>query len=177
MADATTEAAAEALLLPDDDGSIPNNPDLPVLLYRGAIPPARASAEAFESLFGRNGWGDGWRNGIYGFHHYHSEAHEVLGIARGGARVQLGGSDGVILEVAAGDVVVIPAGVGHKRLSPAGDLLVIGAYPPGQQPDLRRGGPDDRPEVLDNIRRVPLPAADPVQGRDGALLRHWQARR
>jgi uncharacterized protein YjlB len=128
----------------------------------------------FEALFAANGWGGSWRNGIFSFPHYHSNAHEVLGIARGRASVRFGGGSGMVLEVRPGDVVVIPAGVGHQNLSASADLLVVGAYPRGQEDyDLCRGEPGERPRVLANIARVPLPEADPVHGRDGPLMRHW----
>jgi uncharacterized protein YjlB len=147
----------------EDDGSIPNHPQLPLLLYRQALA-ASAGPEAFETLFAAHGWAESWRNGIYGFHHYHSTAHEVLGIAAGRASLLLGGAKGRTVEVRAGDVVVIPAGVGHKNEGASSDLLVIGAYPQGQHADLCRGRPDERPRVLQNIAAVPLPALDPVTG-------------
>src|SRR5579871_4522989 len=100
-----------------DDGDVPNNP-LPLIVYKRAVDVTRGDpAVAFEDLFEANGWGGGWRNGIYPFHHYHSTAHEVLGIARGEAVVRFGGEYGETLHVKAGDAVLIPAGVGHKRLS------------------------------------------------------------
>ncbi len=152
-----------------DDGRIPNHPDLPLLVYAGALAIGAADrAAAFEALFRRHGWGGMWRNGIYAFHHYHSTAHEVLGIAAGRARVRFGGEHGTTLDIEAGDAVLIPAGVGHCNLGASADLLVVGAYPEGQRPDLRRGGPDDRPQVLANIAAVPLPRRDPITGRDGA---------
>ncbi len=125
-----------------DDGVIPNNPKLPLVLYRG---PVRLSgkfdpAAIFEELFERNGWGDSWRNGIYDYEHYHARVHEVLGIARGHARVRFGGAKGRALKLKAGDVVILPAGTGHERLSGSEDLLVIGAYPPsGTYDECRRG--------------------------------------
>ncbi len=109
--------------------------------------------------------------------HYHSTAHEVLGIARGEAAVRFGGESGVTLRVRPGDVVVIPAGVGHKREDASPDLLVVGAYPDGRDWDLCRGEPGERPRVLENIRRVPLPTADPVYGADGPLVEHWHGGR
>jgi uncharacterized protein YjlB len=158
----------------EDDGSIPNNPELPLVVYQRALSLDRGdAARSFEAAFAANGWGGSWRDGIYPFHHYHSTAHEVLGIARGEATVRLGGEGGVTLRVQAGDVVVIPAGVGHKNLGSSADFLVVGAYPAGQDWDLCRGGPDERPRALENIRRVPLPAADPVYGRGGPLAEHW----
>lgn len=152
-----------------DDGRIPNHPRLPLLVYAAALDPAAADrATAFEALFARHGWGGMWRNGIYPFHHYHSTAHEVLGIAAGRARVRFGGEHGTTLDLAAGDAVLIPAGVGHCRLGASADLLVVGAYPLGQHADLRRGDPGDRPRALANIAAVPPPRHDPVTGRDGA---------
>ena len=159
----------------DDDGAIPNNPQLPLLVYPGAVAVSGADpAAAFEEIFAANGWGGSWRNGIYPFPHYHSTAHEVLGIARGEAKVRFGGATGIVLDVHAGDVVVIPAGVGHQNLGASGDLLVVGAYPGGAGFDLCRGRADERPRVLDNIRQVALPAADPVYGRAGPLLAQWR---
>ena len=107
---------------------------------------------------------------------YHSNAHEVLAICRGEARVRFGGDGGEVLEVSAGDVVVLPAGTGHQNLGASADFLVVGAYPAGQEDyDLCRGEAGERPRVLDSIRRVPLPERDPVAGPDGPLIRHWRA--
>jgi len=157
-----------------DDGTIPNNPDLPLLVYRGALPAASDRAASFEDLFRRNDWSGGWRDGIFAYHHYHSTAHEVLGIAAGRARVRFGGEQGRSVEVSAGDVVVIPAGVGHRCEEKSGDLLVVGAYPGGNGPDLCTGRTGEREKALANIGRVGRPSADPILGRDGPLLRAWR---
>jgi len=156
-----------------DDGTVPNSA-LPLVVYRGALAESGERASACEKMFARHGWPDAWRNGIYGHHHYHSTAHEVLGIASGSARVRLGGDGGRTVELRAGDVVVIPAGVAHKRESASGDLLVIGAYPKGQHPDLCRAGEAEHDRAQANIVRVPLPAADPVTGRADPLLDCWR---
>lgn len=157
-----------------DDGDVPNHPKWPALLYPGVVDPAAGdTAAAFEALFHRHGWGDGWRNGIYPFTHYHAEAHEVLGIARGTARVQLGGEAGRAVDVTAGDVVLLPAGTGHRLIASSEDLLVVGAYPPGQSPDLRRAGEPDRDALRARIAQVPKPAGDPVGGPDGPLSPLW----
>ncbi len=157
-----------------DDGEIPNNPVLPVLIYAQAIDLHGDPAVAIEHVFAANDWPPQWRDGIYDYHHYHSTSHEVLGIAKGKVKVRLGGEKGRDFDLQPGDVVVLPAGTGHKRLEASDDLLVIGAYPPGQEDyDVRRGRPSDRPDALRNIQRVPLPVCDPVYGRDGPLVEHW----
>src|SRR5215470_18695482 len=93
-----------------DDGSIPNNPRLPFLIYRGAIDLKGSPdpEELVERTFAAHGWGEMWRNGIYPYVHYHSMIHEALGLARGTARVQLGGPGGKTFDFAAGDVAVLP---------------------------------------------------------------------
>lgn len=157
-----------------DDGSIPNNPQLPLLVYQGALQlPVQDPAAAIEELLAGNEWGGSWRNGIYNFHHYHSTAHEVLVCYRGTAKVQLGGESGITLTLKQGDVVVIPAGVGHKNLGNSDDFRVVGAYPPGQDWDMNYGKPGERPQTDENISRVPLPPSDPVYGDNGPLCEHW----
>jgi len=145
----------------EDDGTFPNS-RLPVLIYTAVRLPSPDLAGGFERLFQSNGWGGTWRDGIYDFHHYHSTAHEVLGIAGGTAVVQLGGPSGVTLEVRAGQCLILPAGTAHKRIRSSRQLLVVGAYPAGQEPDLCRGVPADRPAADRRIAGVPLPARDPV---------------
>jgi uncharacterized protein YjlB len=159
-----------------DDGVIPNNPKLPFILYRS---PVRLTddfdpAAVFEELFARNGWRDSWRNGIYDFAHYHSRTHEVLGVARGHARVRFGGEHGKELRLEAGDVVVLPAGTGHQRLAVSKDLLVVGAYPASGSYDECRTSAAEHNRALTTIPKVALPRKDPVYGRDGPLTRLWR---
>lgn len=157
-----------------DDGTMPNHPTLPLILYKGVLRLNGADpAATAEQLFTNNGWQGTWRNGIFDFHHYHSNAHEVLAICRGQATVRFGGEQGETVTLGAGDVALLPAGTGHKRLSPSGDLLVVGAYPPGQSPDLCRGEPGERPQTLANLRVVPLPTYDPVYGQSGPRFEYW----
>ena len=153
-----------------DDGTFPNNERLPVLVYRDVL----QGADEIEKTFHRHGWRGSWRNGIYSYHHYHSTAHEVLGVATGSARVQLGGPQGEQFDLEAGDVVVIPAGVAHKNLASSDDFLVVGAYPQGQDYDMNYGKSGERPKTDENIARTPLPETDPVYGSDGPLTEHWK---
>lgn len=157
-----------------DDGRIPNS-RLPVLVYRGVLPPGtKDPAATFEALFLRHGWPPQWRDSVYDFHHYHSTAHEVLGIAAGHARLKLGGEHGQEVDVGPGDVLVLPAGTGHRRLSADQAFLVVGAYPEGQHWDVLLGDPSDRPAALERIAAVPRPAKDPVGGAAGAAVTLWK---
>jgi uncharacterized protein YjlB len=160
-----------------DDGLIPNNPALPLVLYRGGIDLAGSpDPEALiEATFAANGWGNMWRNGIYQYVHYHSMIHEALGIARGRANVRFGGAAGEEIEIAAGDVVVLPAGTGHQLIGQPHELVVIGAYPPSGRYDLCRGSRREHDKAIAAIARVPRPTTDPVYGPDGPLVTLWPA--
>jgi uncharacterized protein YjlB len=147
-----------------DDGTFPNS-RLPVLLWRGGLP---GGAEVVERTFRDHGWVGTWRNGIFDYHHYHATAHEVLGIGRGRVTVRLGGPNGETLDLAAGDVVLLPAGTAHRNLGQSADLIVVGAYPPSQRPDMLRGDPGERPEADRHIAGVALPDTDPVTGAEGS---------
>jgi uncharacterized protein YjlB len=155
------------LLFLADDGTIPNNPRLPALLFRGAVAPG--DPESAETLFARHGWPPAWRNGIYPYHHYHPDAHEALAIARGTVRVMLGGEAGQVLDLSAGDVVVLPAGTGHRNLGASPDLLVVGAYPEGQSPTEYRGRPGEHDRAVPQITAVLDPPSEPVRGRSWPL--------
>ena len=160
-----------------DNGPIPNNPRLPLLVYRAALRlPPDDPAAAFEAVFARWDWKGQWRNGVYSFHHYHSTSHEALGIYAGQAKVRFGGEGplGITAVVRAGDLVVIPAGVGHCNLGGSGDFGVVGAYPDGHTWDLLRGLPGERPQADRNIAGLPLPKHDPVYGADGPLRQKWR---
>ena len=158
-------------------GDTPNNPRLPLVLYRGAMDVAHAdqAAALFETLFARNGWGSSWRNGIFGFRHYHPGGHEVLGIASGRVEVEFGGSSGKRLELSAGDVAILPAGVGHMRTGASRDLLVVGAYPARSESAHVRPGDLAEADAQARIARVPVPDKDPVHGVAGPLTKLWSS--
>ncbi|MEA2936013.1 MAG: hypothetical protein QOD74_2659, partial [Variibacter sp.] len=117
--------------------------------------------------------GRSWRNGIYDYLHYHSMVHEVLGIARGSARVRFGGDQGNDLAVKAGDAVVLPAGTGHQRLEQSRDFLVVGAYPPEGEYDECRGRAEEHARAVERIAKAQAPETDPLFGQKGPLLALW----
>ncbi len=154
----------------EDDGAIPNS-RLPLLVYRNAVPTDPA---AIEHILAANRWPPAWRDGVHPFHHFHSNAHEVLAVAAGSARVLFGGPDGRVLNVSAGDVVVVPAGVGHCNQDQSPDLLIVGGYPDNaERPNMHRGRSADHRRVVADIAAVAVPNADPVSGVGGALSRLW----
>lgn len=164
--------APEAVVF-NDDGVFPNSP-LPLLIYRAAIAAPEVGPEAFEALFRANGWPPQWRDGVFPYHHYHSTAHEALGVAGGTASLELGGPKGDIFRVSAGDALVIPAGVAHRRVVADQDFLLIGAYPQGQDNwDIMRGVAGERPAADRRIAALARPATDPVSGRNKGLTRIW----
>jgi uncharacterized protein YjlB len=156
-----------------DDGIVPNS-KFPLLLYKNVFSARRENGAAWlESKFLSNNWSNSWRNGIFTFQHYHSIAHEALGIYSGQALVLLGGDKGMKVTVNAGDIIVIPAGVGHKNLDDE-DLGVVGAYPKGMPVDIMRCEPGERPKVDQNIAAVPFPETDPFFGKTAGLLKEWK---
>lgn len=157
-----------------DNGVFPNNERLPLVIYRRVFPAGESDASRFEELFLENGWSGCWRDGIHAYHHYHSTAHEALGVAAGSGIIQFGGEQGIALEMKSGDALVIPAGVAHKSLNASEDFLVVGAYPKGQQFDMCTGKPVERPQADENIARAPLPKTDPFYGTTGPLMEHWK---
>lgn len=126
---------------------------LPVI-HRGI---GEANAEWFERTFAANGWTGAWRNGVFDWHHYHTNTHEALGCYAGSARIQLGGPKGDIYQISAGDVVVIPAGAAHCNKGQSDDFAVVGAYPDAAVPDIQNGQGDP-------AANIPRPARDPVLG-------------
>ncbi len=157
-----------------EDGVFPNI-CLPVLLYKGALDiPLLFPATHVKHWFEKHGWSNSWDAGIFEYHHYHSITHEVLGIYKGHTKLQLGGPAGPVIFIEKGDVLVIPAGVAHKNLGAENSVGVVGAYPDGRNYDMNYGKPGERPRTDENIKNVPVPANDPVFGRDKGLSSIWK---
>ncbi|TCM13988.1 uncharacterized protein YjlB [Novosphingobium sp. PhB165] len=142
---------------------VPNNQRLPVLVYRAVESGScETTARAFEKRFAQHGWPPKWRDTIFEYHHYHSTAHETLGIASGRATLVLGGPGANSIEVEAGDALLLPVGTGHCRIQASEDFLAVGAYPKGQNWDICRGAPT--PAALERIRSMPAAPQNPVSG-------------
>lgn len=127
--------------------------------------------------FNRNNWLNSWTNGIFDYHHFHSNAHEVLGVVSGFATVRIGGKQGQDLRINQGDVIVLPAGTGHKRINASDEFKICGAYPEGMEPDTKTGKKVEYLKVLENIKRVPFPSLDPIFGVNGPLIEIWNNER
>ena len=145
---------------------VPNS-KLPVLLYRALLPSHTAhKAKTFRKHFSIAGWKGMWTDTIYDYTHFHSNAHEVLGIAEGKVTLRLGGEDGSLFRLKAGDMLVLPAGIGHRRVGEDEGLKVVGAYPRGQSHyDMKRQGRA--------IPTVTLPSTEPFYDTDGPLTKAW----
>lgn len=153
----------------EQDKLIPNNQKFPVVIYKNYC---GSKIEIIETIFNQHNWLNSWTNGVFPYHHYHSNTHEVLGVIAGEAELKIGGETGENFHLAKGDVVILPAGTGHKRLSSSSDFKVVGAYPEGMSPNLRtedRNNEKDREE----IKGVLIPNQDPVFGHEGPLFDYW----
>jgi len=161
----------------EDDGIVPNNP-LPLILYQGIVSnldPGRSLGRYMDDVFDRNHWQGSWWDGIFPFHHYHSIAHEVLGVYEGNAEVMLGGPKGKVFNIRYGDIVIIPAGVAHKKINASNNFGVIGAYPDGMPYDMKYCKAEERPEADQQIAKVPIPVRDPLFGNDpNAIFDYWK---
>jgi len=158
----------------EENGNFPNNPTLPLMIYKGTFRlHPDDTEEVIKKVFAQNGYTNAWVDGIFDYHHYHSNTHEVMGVFCGKADVQFGGEHGVCIELDKGDVVIIPAGVAHKKLNSTDDFTVVGAYPNGSDYDIKYGKAEERPEADETIAKVKNPDSDPVYGSKGHLFECW----
>ncbi|MDW8543150.1 cupin domain-containing protein [Staphylococcus sp. KG4-3] len=153
----------------DDDGQIPNNPYLPVLVYQNVF----LATDDLRHILSTNQWGNTWEGGVFSYHHYHSNSHEVLLVINGTAQLILGGKNGTLINITEGDALILPAGTGHKLVSQSNDFAVMGAYPHSQSYDICVGKVSERPQNLYNIENVSIPNTDPIFGSHGPLKKRW----
>lgn len=161
-----------------DDGRVPNHPSFPLVLYHDVFlrDGSALSSDEVIAVFRSNGWRGAWVNGIFPFHHYHARSHEVIANLGTPVEVQFGGSSGPVVTVETGAAAAIPAGVGHCRLSGADGLVIVGAYPIGQESwDLKRADdPGHYAMAKEEIALVGRPDRDPVTGSESPLLECWK---
>ncbi len=168
----TIDAADVVQIKINENNGIPNNPHLPALIYPQVLKVAVSSGDII-ALYAGNHWGKAWVYGVFDFHHFHYAAHEVLTVIAGQALLQLGGQDGPRQKVREGDVIILPAGFGHKLLEASQGFTVVGAYPEGQEEiGFARAGDETK---LSSRQAAWVPASDPIYGADGPLRTLWRA--
>ncbi|KAI1452455.1 hypothetical protein F4805DRAFT_28635 [Annulohypoxylon moriforme] len=169
---------------------VPNS-RLPVVVYRGAM--KDTSPENIVNVIEPNGWRKGGQWKTFKKVHFHSNVHECYGIIRGRSTYRLGKSDldadtdengnpvGVKFFAQAGDVFVLPAGIGHCSIDSEGDYEYVGLYcgdelPHGTPFDIHwcKDTPEKTKELAQASARVPLPALDPLYGGEGPLPTIWK---
>lgn len=155
-----------------DDGIIPNN-RLPVIVYR-QVTDVQDKSDWLEKCFKANGWANNWRDIVLPYDHFHSTTHEVLGMGKGTVTLHIGGEKGLDMEVSAGDVLILPAGVGHYAVSEHKNYEMVGGYPDGKGWDLLTGTSEEREKAIPQIEKLPIPKTDPVFGIEGELLKLWK---
>ena len=152
----------------------------PLLHYHGVFPPGSLTASAVESHLSSVGVVQPqWRFTMYSTTHFHSTTHEVLCVSRGKARLCFGGEDNpgkVETQVENGDVLVVPAGVGHRLLDDltgggggGSGFEMVGSYPSGCSWDMcyGKGGEEDKVQA---IVKLPWFDKDPIYGDQGPVL-------
>ncbi len=155
----------------ENDGDIPNN-ILPVIIYKNAL--QYLTDKNFESTFSQNRWANNWQDIILTEDHFHSNTHEVLGLKSGQASLMLGGRRGEIVNVEQGDVIILPAGVGHFSVDNSGDYQFVGGYPNGADWNLKFSlKKENSASILAEIANIPLPKKDPIFGENGPLFEFW----
>ncbi|CAJ2503647.1 Uu.00g110410.m01.CDS01 [Anthostomella pinea] len=148
----------------------------PLLHYHAAFPPASITASAIESHLTSVGVVEPqWRFTMYSTTHFHSTAHEVLCVSDGKAKLCFGGEENsgkVEKVVEKGDVLVIPAGVGHRLLedlTTGGGFQMVGSYPKGCNWDMCYGKKGEESKVR-SIGKLPWFTRDPIYDDHGPAL-------
>ena len=152
------------------------NSTLPVLLYKQVLDlplQINKAAEIIRDIFTHHRWSNTWKDGIYDYHHYHSNAHECMGIANRAAMVILGGPGGKKITLSRGDVLILPAGIGHKCISATKNFVCVGAYPNGKEFNINTGSLEEYKKAMLQLRKLPVPSYDPVFGKENILKEYW----
>lgn len=155
-------------------GYAPNNPSLPFIIFKKALILKNAKTSTVRRLIRKNDWCRTWVNGVYPYHHYHSNTHEMLVVFAGSAKLQIGGLVGKVFTVRQGDVLFFPAGVSHKKMSSSADFKTIGAYPFNLKYNMHYLKPQEYERAVKTIKKVKLPGSDPIYGKNGLLMEFWK---
>ncbi|KAH7072116.1 RmlC-like cupin domain-containing protein [Paraphoma chrysanthemicola] len=155
---------------------LPNTSTHPLIIYH-SVYPAHTSPSLIETHLRTTSLVPAWRYTMYTTTHYHSSTHEVLCVYAGRARLLFGGEGNpgkVEVVVGKGDVLVVPAGVGHRLLEDlAGDgeegYMMVGAYPRGCSWDMCYGKEEEEGERK-RVGEVKWLEKDPMYGDDGPVV-------
>lgn len=115
-------------------GLIPNTSiqGKPLMIYKSAFPSSTNGSQIESHLSSVGVVTPQWRFPMYGFDHFHSTSHEVLGIAAGKAKLCFGHQDNpkrVEEVLQKGDVIIMPAGVSHRMIEDLdGGFSMVGRY-------------------------------------------------
>lgn len=147
----------------------------PLLIYHSAFRPD-VSAPVIESHLSHvDVVTPQWRYTMYKTTHFHSTAHEILCVVLGKAKVCFGGEDNpgrVEMMVGKGDVIIIPAGVGHGLVEDVdGGFTMVGSYPKGQQNWDLCYGREGEEEKVAAMKALAWFDRDPVYGDEGPALK------
>jgi uncharacterized protein YjlB len=156
-----------------EDGITPNN-TLPVIVYRDVLKSDKIKSDtSLKILFESNKWTNNWADIIMTENHYHSTTHEVIGVNKGQVTLKISGKEGRVFTIKSGDVILIPAGVGHFSLSNETSYEAIGGYPNGAEWDVIFDEVDKYGEAIERINQLSIPKTDPVFGVKGYLFKYW----
>lgn len=160
-----------------ENAPYPNN-SFPILYYEDVLSDEigeNYNADDVLQFFENNGYNNGWTDGIMERHHFHSTAHEAMACTKGEVRVQLGGPNGDLYTLRAGDVMLLPAGVSHKKLDATQGFEIVGAYPSNDPNyDFQYGDANDYEAIKNNVANVEKPLTDPVTGSPGDINEYWE---
>jgi uncharacterized protein YjlB len=87
--------------------------------------------------------------------------------------LELFGRGGTRVRIAAGDVVVMPAGVSHQMVGSSPDIMMVGGYADGRDWDNmeeEKITPEAFRDAAKRIMMLPIPARDPATGEP---MREW----
>ena len=145
----------------------------PLLIYHAAFTGSTSASTIEKHLNDTGVVTPEWRYTMYSTTHFHSTTHEVLCVFKGKAKLCFGGEDNpkrIEEDVSEGDVVIVPAGVGHRLLEDLdGGFEMVGAYPKGRQWDMCYGKEGEEDKVK-SIEELDWFDKDPIYGDEGPAL-------